>query len=456
MPARVSRSRQPQAGKGGRVAGSRSRVCYTPESWGHGRDTAATAGASPPSEQPRWVRRAHPGPFTRHSRTGMSTVSPSWATSTGPLYSSRACASSRPKGRCRARLDRCVRMSRCAPACCATRAASRAVEWRVSSARSWSSSEKVDSWMSRSASLRRLRQRCAGSRVPGEDQPAAGARRAQHVLRLHRAARRAAITDSPRCSRPKSGPSRHAQRLGLLQVEAPGRVVLLQHVRQRVDAVVHAHRVHRVAVPLHAVAVLQLDDLHREGRAAPRPGAPPGAAAASPGAGRTGASAFLAPHHPQRAQEADDSQVVVGVEVGEEDGVHREAGAEAHHLPLAALAAVEEQQVRVRLHRQAGEVAVQRRLRGRGSEEGEPEEGHAGVAHDVPGPLPPFWGAGALTRRSRGRQAGRLKRSPGQARSQLSSRHCPSPVRFSAGLVLCAAEKLALLTRRSIDDSTAR
>jgi hypothetical protein len=83
---------------------------------------------------------------------------------------------------------------------------------------------------------------------------------------------------------------------------------------------------------------------------------------------------LLAAHHPQRAQEADDSQVVVGVEVGEIHRVHREAGAVADHLPLAAFAAVEEQEIRVGLHRETGEVPVDRRLGGGRAEEGEAQK----------------------------------------------------------------------------------
>jgi hypothetical protein len=164
-------------------------------------------------------------------------------------------------------------------------------------------------------------------------------------------------------------------------VELARPLFLLQHVPERVDAVVHAHRLHGVAAAPHAVPVAQLVNLHGEGHGIQAQvhrlvQQPPGRGRAVELHGR------LAPHHPQGAQEADDSQVVVGMEVGEEDGVHGEAGAEAHHLPLAALATVEEEQVRIRLHREPGEVAVQRRLCGRGAEKGEPENGHAGAAHD--------------------------------------------------------------------------
>ena len=59
-------------------------------------------------------------------------------------------------------------------------------------------------------------------------------------------------------------------------------------------------------------------------------------------------SGSLAPVHGERAQEADGAEVVVGVEVGEEDGRHVEAGAVADHLPLRPLAAVDEEELALR------------------------------------------------------------------------------------------------------------
>jgi len=164
-----------------------------------------------------------------------------------------------------------------------------------------------------------------------------------------------------------------SQRPGSLQVEAAGAHVLLQDVAESVDPVLHADGPHRVSVPLDPVTILQLDDLQRK----PELVHPQVHRLVEEPLRRNRPvqdQLLLPPHHPQGAQEADDSQVVVGVEVREEHRVHREPGPVADHLPLAALATIEEQEVRVRLHRQAREVPVDRRLGGRRAEKGEAQE----------------------------------------------------------------------------------
>ena len=74
----------------------------------------------------------------------------------------------------------------------------------------------------------------------------------------------------------------------------------------------------------------------------------------------------LAALHAQRPEKAQQPEVVVGVKMREEDRVHREPGAVAHHLALAALAAVEQQELAGAPHRQAREISSQRRLGCRG------------------------------------------------------------------------------------------
>ena len=156
-------------------------------------------------------------------------------------------------------------------------------------------------------------------------------------------------------------------------MEATGPDVLLQHEAQGVDAVLHSDRLHRVTTPLDPVTVLELDDVQRE----PELVHAEVHCLVQQAFRRDRAvehQLLLASHHPQGAEEPDDSQVVVGVEVGEEDRIHREAGSVADHLPLAALAAVEEEEVGVGLHRQAREVAVDGGLRGGGAEKGEAQQ----------------------------------------------------------------------------------
>ena len=83
--------------------------------------------------------------------------------------------------------------------------------------------------------------------------------------------------------------------------------------------------------------------------------------------------AVLESHRPEQAGDAED---VVRVIVGEEDLGEGEADPVPHHLPLGALAAVEEDRLPLALHGEAGDVAVHGRSGGAGAEEGDGK--HAG------------------------------------------------------------------------------
>src|SRR5690606_13923515 len=78
---------------------------------------------------------------------------------------------------------------------------------------------------------------------------------------------------------------------------------------------------------------------------------------------------------PEGAEQADDAEEVVGVEVGEEDVAEGEAHAVAHHLALGALAAVEQQGLPLAGEREGGDVAVDGGAGGAGAEEGELQHG---------------------------------------------------------------------------------
>ena len=97
------------------------------------------------------------------------------------------------------------------------------------------------------------------------------------------------------------------------------------------------------------------------------------------GRGPYTSSGSCAPEHRERAQEPDRAEVVVRVEVGEEDRVHVEPGAEPDHLALRALAAVHEEELALAPHRERGEVPLDRRLGRRGAEEGEAEHDPSGM-----------------------------------------------------------------------------
>jgi len=62
----------------------------------------------------------------------------------------------------------------------------------------------------------------------------------------------------------------------------------------------------------------------------------------------------------KRLDEPEDAEEVVGVPVGDEDGVHGEPGPGAHHLLLGALPAVEEQGIGAPPDQDAGWVPLRR------------------------------------------------------------------------------------------------
>ena len=98
-----------------------------------------------------------------------------------------------------------------------------------------------------------------------------------------------------------------------------------------------------------------------------------GAAARPPQAQR-----LRAPLERHRPHQPDHADHVVGVEVREEDVGERERDAVAHHLPLRALAAVEQQRLALAHDGERGDVAFDGGARGGGAEETEGER-HGGA-----------------------------------------------------------------------------
>ena len=213
----------------------------------------------------------------------------------------------------------------------------------------------------------------AGPGVAGHDDRPAAPGRLDHLAGLDDAAvrerhRRAAL------QRAEERPLRNAERHRLLQVEAPGALVLHERPAERGRSVVGLERHHRAAVPPHGLAGPHLVDPHLEGEplgAREEHHVEEPARRARP----EHVERRLAPEHGERAQEADGAEVVVGVEVREEDRVHVEAGAVADHLPLRALPAVHEEELALAPHREAAEVPPDGRLGRRGAEEGEAQHG---------------------------------------------------------------------------------
>ena len=158
-------------------------------------------------------------------------------------------ASSRPRPRSRARRP------------------ARAVECRVSRARSASSSVKVASWTSRSAPWRR-RASCRTARCRREStslRPRRGS--PMHLLGPHAVDRLAAL------EAPKSGPGVTPSSRCLLGVEAARAARPRQRVAERRHAVVDREGRDPVAVALELLVGLQLDQASSNGVAAPTSGA---------------------------------------------------------------------------------------------------------------------------------------------------------------------------------------
>lgn len=161
------------------------------------------------------------------------------------------------------------------------------------------------------------------------------------------------------------GPRRHTEACSFDHVEPPGARLLVEDVAETGHAVVGFDGADAIPGPEHLVTGHELSHLDGEGeRVDAEVDRVPQEAARAGGAVKD--QRLLAPLHPQRAKKADDPEVVVGVEVGEERRSQRKSRAEPDHLALRSLAAIEEQQIRVGFHGEPREVAIHRRL-GRGS-----------------------------------------------------------------------------------------
>ena len=179
-------------------------------------------------------------------------------------------------------------------------------------------------------------------------------------------------------------PLRNAQLARPLGVEPPQPGVLGQRVADGVGPVLGLEDHDVVFVALEPVARLHLHDLDRKlVRSMPTVSMPPEDPLRAPRAvehHRRGA--VLQAHGPEQAGDAED---VVGVIVGEEDLAEGEADPVPHHLPLGALAAVEEDRLAFALQRETGDVAVDGGTGGAGAEKGDGKHGGKMTAR-VPGP----------------------------------------------------------------------
>ncbi len=266
---------------------------------------------------------------------------------------------------------------------------------------------------------RRLDRAGARPRVAGHHHRPPPAARLDHLLRPHHAS----VRERHRLAaleRAVGGAHRYAQRGGLLRVEAAGPLVLDERPADRRRPVLGRERAHAAAVApdLHARADLVDADVEREPLG---PGEEHDVEEPLRRARAVDVHGRRAALHRERAQEPDRAEVVIGVEVREEDRVHVEARAEADHLPLRSLSAVDEEQLPFAAHREAGEVPVDGRLGRRGAEEGETEhrgwnvtEGRAPRAgfDDAPARMEPAAALAACPRPSTAGPMSRCLRRP--------------------------------------------
>ena len=78
-------------------------------------------------------------------------------------------------------------------------------------------------------------------------------------------------------------------------------------------------------------------------------------------------------------EEPDDAQEMIGVKMGDEDGLDPETRPVPHHLPLGALAAVEEHQIAFSLHGDAAHIPAHSGPGSGGAEEGDSNHGATGL-----------------------------------------------------------------------------
>ena len=189
----------------------------------------------------RWLRRrvgaargARPRP-----RAGCTIGSPRsgngtsiWSKSRGTRTGAKTASASARTSRGANRLDRWVSTSRPTSASRARTAASRAVVWRVSRARSRSSSRKVASCTSTAAPRDELEGPLAGLGVAGDHHGPSRPGRPEHLVRAHQPALGGGDL-APALEHAELRALRHAERAGGLEVERPRPVVLDERVADR-------------------------------------------------------------------------------------------------------------------------------------------------------------------------------------------------------------------------------
>jgi hypothetical protein len=192
--------------------------------------------------------------------------------------------------------------------------------------------------------------------ITGEHDLATGARRSEHLLGSHVAPVRK-VDRLPALEPPEERALRNPQRLGGLEVEAPGTRVLGQAVAVRPDAVLDGEGEDAVIAALERVAGHELAQLDVVGELPEDPAEDPEKVDQARRA--VDREWQLAASERERLQHPRQAEVVVGVVVRQEDLVQLdEPDRGAEELSLSAFAAVEEDPVSAAADQRSGQAAA--------------------------------------------------------------------------------------------------
>ena len=219
--------------------------------------------------------------------------------------------------------------------------------------------------------LRRVYRGRAGTRIAGERDDAARASGPHEAI----GRQLSAVSKLDRFALCQLAPQRSFGNPGglrLLDIKPPTSHVLFEDVAERGTAAVFSRkRVDVVAIPLLPHGVPRFDFRDLDGKGDPFDAELHGRAQDFLGAFGTVQQERLGPPlKPERSDQSDDAQKMIGMKVGEEDLGKREADPVAHHLALGPLTALEQQRLTLSVNGEATDVPFDCWPGGGGAEEG--------------------------------------------------------------------------------------
>ena len=202
-------------------------------------------------------------------------------------------------------------------------------------------------------------------RVPRQDDAAAAPRLAHHVGRTHRAL--APLDLLAALQGPERRPRIDAEPPRGLGIEAARPILLDERVAERPYAVADREGADLVAIVHHGLVVVELDQLERIARPADDP--LDRLEELDEAARAVDAKRPLAILEVVGLEQAGDPEVMIGMKVGQVDAVELDEPDRAMHLPLRALAAVEQQPLPAAAHEDGCRGPARGRHRAPGPEE---------------------------------------------------------------------------------------